>query len=221
MFGMAHLGLSIDMITMVALLIAIGILVDDAIVIAENIASHYHAGKGRLAAVVDGAREVAPGVLASFATTVLVFGPLAFISGDIGSILKVLPIVLILTLTFSLIEAFMILPNHLSHSLSDRENYGDRLRTRVNDGTMWLRDRVAGPLVDAAVEWRYLTLGVAIMILLVSLSMIAGGTLKFRAFPDLDGDVIQARILMPQGTPLVRTEAVVTVPMWRRSASIC
>jgi hydrophobic/amphiphilic exporter-1 (mainly G- bacteria), HAE1 family len=210
MFGMAHLGLSIDMITMVALLIAIGILVDDAIVIAENIASHYHAGKGRLAAVVDGAREVAPGVLASFATTVLVFGPLAFISGDIGSILKVLPIVLILTLTFSLIEAFMILPNHLSHSLSDRENYGDRLRTRVNDGTMWLRDRVAGPLVDAAVEWRYLTLGVAIMILLVSLSMIAGGTLKFRAFPDLDGDVIQARILMPQGTPLVRTEAVVT-----------
>ncbi|HIE98248.1 MAG TPA: hypothetical protein EYQ63_14875, partial [Fuerstia sp.] len=126
----------------------------------------------------------------------------------------VLPVVLILTLVFSMIEAFMILPNHLSHSLSahettDRKKRGDRLRARVNDGAMWLRDRVVGPIVDAAVEWRYLTVGVAIMMLLVSLSMIAGGTLKFRAFPDLDGDVIEARLLMPQGTPLRQTRDVV------------
>jgi hydrophobic/amphiphilic exporter-1 (mainly G- bacteria), HAE1 family len=209
LFFMAQFGLSIDMISMVALLIAIGILVDDAIVIAENIAAHRHMGKQRLAAVVDGAREVAPGVLASFATTVFVFGPLAFLSGDIGSILKVLPVVLILTLVFSLVEAFMILPNHLSHSLSNEPSLGDGLRARVNEFAEWLRDRVVGPVVDAAVEWRYLTVGVAIMILLLSVSMIAGGTLKFRAFPDLDGDVIEARILMPQGTPLARTEAVV------------
>ncbi len=214
LYCMAQFGLSIDMITMVALLIAIGILVDDAIVIAENIAAHHQTGKDNLSAVIDGTREVAPGVLASIATTVFVFGPLAFLSGDIGNILKVLPVVLILTLVFSMIEAFMILPNHLSHSLSahettDRKKRGDRLRARVNDGAMWLRDRVVGPIVDAAVEWRYLTVGVAIMMLLVSLSMIAGGTLKFRAFPDLDGDVIEARLLMPQGTPLRQTRDVV------------
>ena len=210
-FGMAQIGYSIDMITMVALLIAIGILVDDAIVISENIASQHRAGKAPLQAAIDGTREVAPGVIASFATTVVVFGPLAFLSGDIGSVLKVLPVVLILTLTASLLEAFLILPNHLSHSLdSGKDGRGQRLRQRVDNAMTWLRERVVGPLVDLAVEWRYLTVGIAIMLLLISVSMIAGGVLKFRAFPDLDGDVVQARLLMPQGTPLAVTETAVT-----------
>ena len=209
-FGMSLIGYSFDMITMVALLIAIGILVDDAIVISENIATHYRNGKSRLDAAVDGTREVMPGVLASFATTVVVFGPLAFLSGDIGSILKVLPVVLILTLAVSLAEAFLILPNHLGHSLAARGGgMGVALRDRVDGAVTWLRERVVGPLVDAAVAWRYLTVGVAVMLVLGSVAMVAGGGLKFRAFPDLDGDVAEARILMPQGTPLARTRDAV------------
>ncbi len=209
LFAMAFLGYSIDMITMVGLLIAIGLLVDDSIVIAENIASHAARGKALIEAAVDGVREVAPGVLASFATTVLVFGPLAFISGDIGNILKFLPVVLILTLSVSLVEAFWILPNHLRHGLTGAKRKPSRFRQGFERGLDHVRDRWAGRVVDVAVEWRYLCIGLALALFFVSLAMPAGGILKFRAFPDLDGNVVEARLLLPQGTPLARTQEIV------------
>ena len=150
------------MITMVALLIAVGLLMDDAIVIAENIARHRHAGLTPLDAAVTGTKEVAPGVLASFFTTVSVFGALAFLHGDIGSILKVMPIILILTLSFSLVEAFLILPHHLMGALraADRADAG-RFRARFDAGLARFTEGFVGPLVDAAVGWRYLTVGPA------------------------------------------------------------
>ena len=104
--GMAAIGYSFDMVTMVALLIAVGLMMDDAIVIAENIARHRAAGRPVMEAAVEGTREVAPGVLASFLTTIGVFGALAFLQGTIGAVLAVMPVVLILTLAFSLVEAF-------------------------------------------------------------------------------------------------------------------
>nr|MDQ2694235.1 efflux RND transporter permease subunit [Pseudomonadota bacterium] len=117
LFFMGVIGHSINLISMVALLIALGLLMDDSIVIAENIATHLRQGKPALAAAVDGTRQVAPGVLASFLTTAAVFGPLAFLEGDIGKVLKVLPVVLLLVLAVSLVEAFFILPHHLAHGL--------------------------------------------------------------------------------------------------------
>ena len=208
--GMAAAGYSFDMITMVALLIAVGLLMDDAIVIAENIARHRHAGLAPLEAAVTGTKEVAPGVLASFFTTVSVFGALAFLRGDIGSILKVMPVILILTLSFSLVEAFLILPHHLMGAL----RAGDRARrsgfgVRFDAGLDRFTEGFVGRLVDAAVSWRYLTVGLLVALLLASLAMVAGGKLKFRAFPDIEGNVLEARLLLPQGTPLSRTEAVV------------
>ena len=114
---MGLLGYSINMITMVALLIALGLLMDDAIVISENVAARLERGRGALDAAVEGTREVASGVTASFITTCAIFGPLAFLTGDIGKILKVLPVVLILVLAVSLVEAFLILPHHLAHGV--------------------------------------------------------------------------------------------------------
>ena len=208
--GMAALGYSFDMITMVALLIAVGLLMDDAIVIAENIARHRHAGLAPLDAAVTGTREVAPGVLASFFTTVSVFGALAFLRGDIGSILKVMPVILILTLAFSLVEAFLILPHHLMGALRAGERRGQGgFRARFDAGLARFTEGFVGRLVDAAVAQRYLTVGLLLALLLGSLSMVAGGKLKFRAFPDIEGNVLEARLLLPQGTPLARTEAVV------------
>ena len=214
LFTMSAFGISLDMITLVGLLIATGLLVDDAIVIAENIASHSARGKTSLQAAVDGTREVAPGVLASFATTICIFAPLTAISGDIGNVLKFIPIMLILTLSVSMIEAFLILPSHLRHSLDgDRSGEGsgpERLRAFVDEAVAWARERIAGRVADLAIRWRYACVGIAVFCLLASLSLIAGGALKFRAFPDLDGDVVEARLLLPQGTPLRRTEAVVS-----------
>ena len=199
--GMAAFGYSFDMITMVGLLIAVGLLMDDAIVIAENIARHRHAGLTPLDAAVTGTKEVAPGVLASFFTTVAVFGTLAFLKGDIGAVLGILPIILILTLSFSLVEAFLILPHHLMGTLRSREGPArSGFGARFDAGLARFTEGFVGRLVDRAVAWRYLTLGLIVALLLVSLSMVVGGKLKFRAFPDIEGNVIEARLLLPQGT---------------------
>jgi multidrug efflux pump subunit AcrB len=210
LFFMSWFDYSINMITMVALLLALGLLMDDAIVISERIAVHSRLGKTPLQAVIDGTSDVQRGVLSSFLTTICVFGPLAFMEGNIGKVMKVMPVVLILVLAVSLIEAFWILPNHLSHSLDRADVRGTRrFRQRIDDVIAWVQEHVLGRVVDFAVSWRYLFWGFVLMVFLFSIGMIAGGRLKFRAFPGIDGDVVVARILLPQGTPLVRTEAVV------------
>ncbi|MEW7980298.1 MAG: efflux RND transporter permease subunit [Candidatus Sedimenticola endophacoides] len=209
LFFMNLLGLTINMITMVALLIAIGLLMDDAIVIAENIATQLRRGRGALQAAIDGTRQVAPGVLASFLTTVSVFGPLAFLSGHMGKVLQFIPMVLLLVLTVSLIEAFLILPHHLAHSLRRHEGQPGAFRQRFDQGLHRFRDHTLGHLVDRAIRQRYWFLGSAIALFIVSIGMLAGGKLKFQTFPDIEGDIIEARLLLPQGTPLAHTEAVV------------
>ena len=209
LYLMGLFGHSINMITMVALLISIGLLMDDAIVISENVASHLRRGRRALDAAIEGTREVLPGVAASFVTTCAVFGPLAFISGDIGRVLKVLPVVLILVLAVSLVEAFLILPHHLVHSLGGGARASSRFRAAFDRGVERLRNDVAGRLVDGAVRWRYPFLGAVVALFLFSVAMLASGRIGFQAFPDIEGDVIEARLLLPQGTPLRRTESIV------------
>lgn len=208
-FGvMVGLDLSINMLTMVGLLIGIGLLMDDAIVISENIAAHRQKGKSPLNAAVDGTREVFPSVLSSFTTTACVFGSLLFLKGDIGQVLKVIPAVMLVILTVSLIEAFLVLPHHLLHSISHAGIGAGQLQQFMEKVLSFLRDRIAGPVVDFCINWRYFTVGMAIAIFLSAIAMMAGGQVKFRAFPAIEGDTLEARILLPQGTPLSRTEAV-------------
>ncbi len=210
LFLMPVLGITINMISMVGLLIGVGLLMDDAIVIAENIAARMAAGEGPAHAAIDGVRQVSPGILSSFATTLLVFGSIAFITGEMGQILRIMPMVLILVLSVSLLEAFWILPHHLNHALAhSRQRAPSRFRQGFADAFDALRDRAFGPLLDRAVDFRYLTLGLVLMLLIFAIAMPVGGQLKFVGFPDLDGDVVEARVLLPQGTPLERTEQVV------------
>lgn len=206
---MTMIGYSINMLTMVALLIVIGLLMDDAIVIAENIAAKYQRGRSPLDAAVHGAKQVLPGVMSSFLTTVCIFGSLAFLKGDIGAVLKVVPIVMLLVLVVSLVEAFLILPRHLGHALEHGAGKPSPVQARVETGLDFVRSRFVGPMVQRTVRWRYLTMGTVVGLLFISISMLAGGVLKFSAFPSIDGDAIEARILLPQGTPLSRTKEVV------------
>jgi multidrug efflux pump subunit AcrB len=207
---MVLFGYSINMLTMVALLISIGLIMDDSIVIAENIAAQRDKGKEALESVVDGVREVSVGVISSFLTTACVFLPLAFLEGNIGKVMKVVPVVLLITLTVSLIEAFLILPHHIRHGGSPGGSGAGRFKKAFENRFNWVREKGLGRLVTLAVKRRYLTAGLVLFAFLVSAAMMAGGVLKFRAFPDLEGDVIEARILLPQGTPLAKTEAAVT-----------
>ncbi len=202
---MALTGLTLNMITMVALLMAIGIVMDDSIVLSDSIAVEAARGDG-LAGVVRGVAVVAPGVMASFLTTVAVFGPLSFLAGQLGKVLQVLPLVLIAALAASLIEAFLILPHHLRHEgAAKRPGW---FRRRFDAGFDRLREGM-GRLADLAIAGRYLTTGLAIGALVVTVGAMAAGVVKREALPDIDGDVIEARILMPQGTPLARTQEAV------------
>lgn len=211
LFFMSLIGYSVNMITMVALLIALGLLMDDAIVIAENVATQLRKGKAALEAAVDGVTQVAPGVFASFLTTAAVFGPLAFLEGDIGKVLRVMPVVLVLVLAVSFVEAFLILPHHLAHAMRHAgKQHASRFRERFEAGVDRVREEVLGAVVDRVIEWRYAFVGVVLAVFLASLGMLAGGHLKFQAFPDIEGDVLEARILLPQGTPLWRTEQLVS-----------
>ncbi|MCP3881646.1 MAG: efflux RND transporter permease subunit, partial [Sulfitobacter sp.] len=209
-FIMSLLGQSINMISMVALLITLGLLMDDAIVIAENIATHLRKGKSAFHAAVDGVIQVMPGVFSSFLTSVAVFAPLAFLSGNMGKILEVIPVVLIAVLAVSLLEAFLILPHHLEHALKNHEVDKQPLfRQRFDAFIEWLRHELLGRAIDVVIHWRYLFLGLVFALFIASIGMLAGGHLKRVAFPDIDGDSFEARLLLPQGTPLWRTEAVV------------
>lgn len=208
-FLMVAVGYSVNMLTMVGLLIVIGLLMDDAIVIAENVATQRAAGKSPAMAAIDGAGQVLPSVFASFATTACIFGSLAFLKGDIGQILRVVPVVMLFVLIISLIEAFLILPSHLRHTLEKADASQGRVQQVVERFVSWMRDEVVVPLARFAVNWRYLTFGASIGVLMLAVAAIAGGLVKFSPFPDLDGNVMEARIMMPQGTPLARTEAVV------------
>lgn len=211
-FLLPVLGITLNMISMVGLLIGIGLLMDDAIVIADNIAARLNKGDEPMHAAVVGVKQVLPGILSSFATTLMVFGSLAFITGEIGQVLRVIPIVLIVVISISLVEAFLILPNHLGHSLGHMKRRElPRIKVAFESGFDKLRENFFGPLLDQAIKFRYLTLGIVVMLMLFSIALPAGGLVKFVGFPDIDGDIVEARLLLPQGTPLARTEEVIKV----------
>lgn len=209
-FVMHLLGYTINMMTMVALLVATGLLMDDAIVISENIAASVEKGKSSLQAVVDGTREVFPGVLSSFLTTLMIVGPLAFMSGKMGAVLRYIPVVLIITLAVSLLEAFLILPSHLKHSI---EGKGTRKQSRF---TAWfnsrfdvLRDQFFVPILAKTLSRPFFSIGLLVALVMVSYAGISSGVLKYRALPELESDVVQARVRLPQGASLDSTALVV------------
>ncbi len=208
-FVLGNLGISINMLSMVALLLALGILMDDAIVISESIASQLRLGKSSMEAAIEGTKKVANGVFSSFLTTVSIFVGLLFIQGDIGQVLRVIPIVLISVIVVSLVEAFFILPHHLYHSLEHQKNTKIPIvRQKFEDWFESLRLKM-DVTVSRLIGYRYLFVGSVIGVFVLSVSLLISGVVKFSAFPDLEGDLVQARVLMPAGTSLHKTQSVV------------
>ena len=201
-------GLTLNMITLVALLMAIGIVMDDAVVITDNIAASASRDRSTLEAATHGARQVLPGVMSSFLTTASIFVPLSFLAGEMGAVLEVLPVALLAALAASLVEAFWILPHHLKGSLRALEGTSNsRLRTGFSRRFEALREQ-SGRVADRAIQARYAVLALMLLFLFGSAGVIAFGMVKMDGMPDIEGDVLEARILMPQGTPLERTQAV-------------
>lgn len=212
LFLMSVFGISINVMTLVGLLMAIGIMMDDAIVIAESIAAHIERKTMSINdAVVQGVKKVAPGVISSFLTTIFIFGSLLWLDGQMGKVLSAVPMVLIMVLSISLIEAFLILPNHLSHSLVKPTEKDTTLafKRRFLEKFEHFRNTILVKKVAFVVKWRYASIGATIGLLFLSFALVASGGLKFLPFPELDGDIAEARIILPPGSTLQQTEQVV------------
>ena len=203
---------SINMMSLFAFIMSLGIVVDDAIVVGENIFAYRQQGMDRTEAAIRGVREMAMPVTLAVLTTIFAFVPLAYTSGIMGKILRVLPIVVVCVLSISLVEALLILPAHLSGGDPGKRGAIRRFTDKINHwterGLSWF---VKGPFarfVERAVRWRYLTLACGVAVLLATVGLVVGGYVKFVFFDAVETDNMIARLTMPQGTPVEQTRAI-------------
>ena len=204
--------LTINMVTMFAFIVALGIVVDDAIVVGENIYHHKQDGMDPLKAAIAGAQEVATPVGFSILTNVVTFIPLMMMPGVMGRIMKMLPVVVIATFLLSWIESLLILPSHLSHQSKDirRGPYKwihDRQQSFSNKFRNWVRTKY-GPFLEVCLTHRYFVVAVAIAILAVTLGYFASGRMGFTMFPTVESDFAMGSAVLPYGVPVEKTDAV-------------
>lgn len=195
-------GGSINMISLFGLIMALGIIVDDAIVVGEDALAHYQQGENSLQAAEGGARRMMAPVLASSLTTIASFLPLMMVGGIMGSILFDIPFVVICVIVASLIESFLILPGHLRHTFHKIHHAkASRFRTRLDNGFVFFRDRLFRPLVTLAISFRWATISLAIAALILAIGLLAGGRLQFTFFPSPEGTNVTAVVRFSAGTP--------------------
>jgi multidrug efflux pump subunit AcrB len=207
-----YFDVSINMISLFAFIMVLGIVVDDAIIIGENIFRKQEEGFSSLKAAVEGALEVGRPVVFSILTTLVAFWPLQLAGGTMGKIMRNIPIVVCLVLLGSLVESLFILPAHLERSAFKTA----RRRTSPPKEKIiarWLKWVISGPynrLVTFCVRWRYATIASGLVMLLLCFGVWKAGWIKFTYFPKVVGDTMRCYVTMPVGTPVERTKEVIS-----------
>ena len=205
------LDLSINMLSLFTFILVLGIVVDDAIVVGENIALFKERGMNSVDAAVKGAMQVATPVFFAVLTTMVTFSPMLAVEGDIGGIWRIFPLVVISVLVWSLIESLTILPAHLAHS-SDEEpknkillfvsNKWNSMQEKIVSGLYYVTHRVYKPILLKAVNKPFSALSFAAGIFVLTIGIMLSGILKFSFFPAVEDDLAIATIEYPSGTPL-------------------
>ena len=197
-------GASINMISMFGFLVVLGIVVDDAVVVGENIYEYRQQGMSNLDAAIQGARDVAKPVLFSILTNIIAFIPLLFLPGTFGKFWWPMPAVVIAVLSISLIEALFILPAHLAHSAEKSRNKLtkrlERLQQSFAHGFDRLVDRYYRPLLNASLHHRYITLTAAVALLVVVGGFGYSDHMGIITMPEVAADEIEAGVRLPVGT---------------------
>ena len=199
-------GVSFNMISTLAFLLVIGVVVDDAIIVGEAIHAKTEDGETGLTAVVNGTAMVIKPVIFAVLTTMIFFAPWMFLSGGTSEFTRAISLVVILALTFSLVESLLILPAHLSHLKPAKSQGGfARFQARIADSLVWFSRRVYRPVMVAALRQRYLTASLFIGGMLLSIGLLANGLVKTAFLPELASDQISITVELPEGTPYSRT----------------
>ena len=207
---MPGLDVSVNIISLFAFLLVLGIVVDDAIIVGENIYRHQERHGQGLRGAIEGAKEIAKPVTFAVLTTVAAFMPLLFVPGMMGKMFRVIPLVVVPCLLFSLVESLGILPAHLSHVPARRApGPWRRFQSLFANGLSTFTERVYGPVLDSALQWRYVTAAVCLATLILTGGMVLGGGVRFHFFPSIEADVISASVTMPQGTPVEATSQAI------------
>lgn len=203
------LGVTITMISLFGLIIVLGLVVDDAIVIGENIDAERQHGYTGVVAANRGAHGVMAPVTVGVLTSVAAFAPLLVTGGTFGDITRAIPIVVISVLLISMLESFYILPAHLSHGGTWSRGLIAAIQGRVAGFVSAVRDNLIAPSVAFAVRWRYATLAAALAFFILCVGLLQNGQVRFIFFPVIEGNNISASVTMPEGTPFERTDAAV------------
>ena len=216
---------SLNMISMFAFLLVIGIVVDDAIVVGESVHRAQKEGNDILEDTVSGTWHVGKPVFFAVATTIVAFAPMLFLPGVDGKFWRIIPIVVIGCLLFSLIESLLILPAHLGHksqiarfiswlsaplhkALQPVGNKLSQLHKRFGDFIDWVIDRLYMPSLRWALDWRYFTVACFVSCFLLLIGLIAGNRIKTVFFPIIEADFITVDLEMPIGTSINKTDAI-------------
>ncbi len=224
-----YLGATINMLSLFGFIMTLGILVDDAIIVGENVYSHYTRGKSPKEAIMDSMQEIGGPVLLAVSTTIVAFVPLMAVEGIMGKFIAVMPLTVICILALSLVEALVILPAHLDHALSPPKKITARvyrifffwlewLKEDITLAHEWLRSRmekllerfvkkVYTPVLIRSIANRYFALAMGVAVLIVCIGAIAGKHVPFVFFPKTDSNWVIAEIIYPMGTPFEKTEA--------------
>jgi multidrug efflux pump subunit AcrB len=202
--------LSINMVTLFGFIVTLGLVVDDAIIVGENIFEKRKQGLAPMQAAIEGAREMAVPVTFAILTSVAAFSPLFFVPGTMGKVFIMMPVVVVLVLLFSWVESFFILPAHLAHSREPTGPPGrfDRIQQRVANAMAWHNERVFEPSLRAVLQYRYIAISGAVALFFVALGLVISGVVPFNFMPRLEGDLVTVTARQPYGTPVARTEAV-------------
>ncbi|MGD8606063.1 MAG: efflux RND transporter permease subunit [Myxococcales bacterium] len=208
--------ISINMISLFAFIITLGMVVDDAIVVGEAVYKQRQDGKGRLQAAIEGTKEVAQPVVFAVLTSCVAFAPMLMVPGPMGKFFRVVPLVVIAVLLISLLESLLILPAHLSHpmpwwlrlillpylwfmKLVNKLGMQHRLQHHVQHSYI--------PALEKALQWRYFTVTAGVAVLVITMGYVAG-RIPFTFLPKVEGDMITAHLKMPVGTPVSETERI-------------
>ncbi len=203
---------SLNMISMFAFILVLGMVVDDAIIVGEAIYRWREDGLSRMDAAIRGVKEVSVPVFFAIITTIVAYSPMLFVPGVMGKFFWVIPVVVILVLLMSLVESLLILPAHLAHSKQSskkgvfgfishqQERFSRLLHLQIR--------RVYIPVVTAAVRRRYLTAALGVAVFVVTIGLMASGRVETEFFPSVDTDDVTLQVEMPFGTAIERTREV-------------
>lgn len=205
-------GVSFNMVSMFAFIITLGIVVDDAIVVGENVYQYREQGISFLKAATSGTGEVVMPVTFSVLTNIVAFVPMLFIPGTLGKIFSVIPVVVMSVFFISLIESLFVLPAHIGHQKEQTGawlSFLHRPQARFSAWFLRLVSRVIAPLLWQTIRFRYLTIAAAVAVLAATVGYVASGRMGMVMFPRVESDFAYAELAVPFGAPVERTEAAV------------